>query len=136
MLPESSRPTSLPKRRVQSAVPTVAPFHQVKVLDQNPMGRCLCPVGAEGARPIHPHGLQHGGTKTLSPARIPSSAARPPGISITSVIGSPDDTGVSSSGLAVTMRAIVRSDRTKIMSSGISVFFIQKDTCCGGPYGK
>ena len=37
MLPASSRPTSLPKRLVNSEVPHVAPFHQVKVFDQKPM---------------------------------------------------------------------------------------------------
>src|SRR3954471_96643 len=54
MLPSSSRPTSLPNRRVHSAVPTVAPFHQVNVLDQKPMGACLCRVGGGSASSVHP----------------------------------------------------------------------------------
>ena len=63
---------------------------------------------------------------------IPSSAARPPRISSTTAIGSPAGNGVSSSGLALVMRTIVPSLRMKTMSSGISVFFIQKATSCGG----
>src|SRR6187551_604141 len=45
MLPTSSRPTSLPKRHVNSFVPHVSPFHQVKVFDQNPMARASAPSG-------------------------------------------------------------------------------------------
>ena len=45
MFPASSVPTSLPKRRVHSAVPQVAPFHHVNVLDQKPRDAKALPAG-------------------------------------------------------------------------------------------
>jgi hypothetical protein len=35
---------------VNSAVPTVAPFHQVNIFDQKPMAKRLCPVAPVRAR--------------------------------------------------------------------------------------
>jgi hypothetical protein len=63
---------------------------------------------------------------------MPSSAARPPRISSTATIGSPDGSGVSSSAFAWVIRAMVPSGRMKMMSSGMSVLRIQKETSCGG----
>ena len=58
---------------------------------------------------------------------MPSSAARPPAISSTAATGSSDGTGSSDSGTVLAaISAIVPSARMKMMSSGISVFFIQK----------
>ena len=73
-------------------------------------------------------------SRSARPARpcrrrvMPSSAARPPASSSTAPTGSPAGTGSSDKGTALaSIRAIVPSARMKIMSSGISVFFIQND---------
>src|SRR6185437_6302911 len=49
MLPAPSRPTSSPWRLVHSPVPTVAPFHQVKIFAKKPMRPRLCRVAARSA---------------------------------------------------------------------------------------
>src|SRR3546814_3103154 len=74
---------------------------------------------------------------TRSPSSIPSSTQLPPAISSTATTGSPTPTGASECGVVLTaIRAIVPSARTKIMSSGISVFFIQKLAGRGRVKGK
>ena len=74
-----------------------------------------------------------GSALEASPAAMPSSAERPPASSSTALTGSPAGTGSSDSGTVfASIRAIVPSARMKIMSSGMSVFFIQNDAGWGG----
>ena len=63
---------------------------------------------------------------------MPSSASPAAAISSTAATGSPEGSGVDVSGSALVIRTIVPSVRMKTMSSGMSVFFIQKATSCAG----
>src|SRR3546814_17739762 len=64
---------------------------------------------------------------TFAVSSMPSFAAVPPASSSTAETSPPLTTGSSDSGMVFSaMRSMLPSARTKIMSSGISVFFIQK----------
>src|SRR5690606_35563382 len=95
-------PTCSPLRALNSEVPMVAPFHQVKVFARIPITRALLFIGARmqaDACAYH---------ETKSPGLSPSCADRPAFSSSTALVGPADGTGSSEKG--VVLAAILRSE--------------------------